>query len=72
MSRMVTAAAIVCAALLFSSAPAGAARGQNAQARVLLDRELPAINFAGVSLRDALDFLRDVSGANMHVNWKAI
>src|SRR5947199_6232758 len=48
------------------------AASQNAQAKASLDRVLPAINFTNVTLRDAIDFLRDVSGANMHANWKAI
>jgi hypothetical protein len=54
---------------LASSASAAAA---NRQARVALDRTIPAVTFANVTLRDAIDFLRDVSGANVHVNWKAL
>src|SRR5262249_34927592 len=52
--------------------PFASAASQNAQAKASLDRVLPAINFTNVTLRDAIDFLRDVSGANMHANWKAI
>jgi beta-lactamase regulating signal transducer with metallopeptidase domain len=37
-----------------------------------LDRRLPEINFDGVGLSDVVDFLRDVSGANIFVNWKAL
>jgi hypothetical protein len=33
---------------------------------------LPELKFQGVTLGDALDFLRDVSGANISVNWKAL
>jgi len=44
----------------------------NAQTRAQLDRVLPAVNFSNVTLKDAIDFLRDVSGSNIHVNWKAI
>jgi uncharacterized membrane protein YgcG len=33
---------------------------------------LPELHFDGVSISDAIDFLRDVSGANMTVNWKAL
>src|SRR6266568_2628916 len=44
----------------------------NAQTRAQLDRVLPAVNFTNVTLKDAIDFLRDVSGSNIHVNWKAI
>ncbi len=48
------------------------AAGPNAQTRAMMDRTLPAINFANVSLKDAVEFMRDVSGANIHPNWKAI
>jgi hypothetical protein len=51
---------------------AAPAASQNAQAKASLNRVLPAINFTNVTLRDAVDFLRDVSGANIHANWKAI
>ena len=37
-----------------------------------LSTRLPELNFQGVSFGDALDFLRDVSGANITVNWKAL
>ena len=37
-----------------------------------IDRTLPEMKFTGVTLGEAIDFLRDVSGLNMHVNWKAL
>jgi hypothetical protein len=37
-----------------------------------LDAVMPEVKFDGVSLSDAIDFLRDVSGANITVNWKAL
>lgn len=37
-----------------------------------LSTRLPELNFQGVTLNDALDFMRDVSGANISVNWKAL
>jgi hypothetical protein len=37
-----------------------------------LDATLPEVKFDGVSLGDAIDFLRDVSGANITVNWRAL
>jgi len=37
-----------------------------------LDMTLPATNLDNVSIADAIDFLRDVTGANIHVNWKAL
>jgi len=66
-----SALALIVVGMLAISRFASAA-SQNAQAKVSLDRVLPAINFTNVTLRDAVDFLRDVSGANIHANWKAI
>lgn len=41
-------------------------------ARGALNRTLPEIKFNNIPLKDCIDFVRDVSGANIHVNWKAI
>lgn len=48
------------------SAPAPAAP------RTALDRVLPEMKFTGVTFGDAIDFVRDVAGVNIHVNWKAL
>ena len=37
-----------------------------------LDRKLPEVKFDAVSLSDVIDFLRDVSGLNVFVNWKSL
>ncbi len=37
-----------------------------------LNRSLPELKFDGVALSDCIDFLRDVSGSNINVNWKAL
>ena len=37
-----------------------------------LDRRLPEINFNGNAFGDVVDFLRDVTGANIFVNWRAL
>ncbi|HSU67322.1 MAG TPA: hypothetical protein VLJ39_10650, partial [Tepidisphaeraceae bacterium] len=37
-----------------------------------LDRKLPEVKFDGVALGDVIDFLRDVSGLNLFVNWKSL
>jgi general secretion pathway protein D len=37
-----------------------------------LDRQLPEVNFNGQGLADVMDFLRDVSGSNIFVNWRAL
>ncbi|HSZ59162.1 MAG TPA: hypothetical protein VK797_26210 [Tepidisphaeraceae bacterium] len=41
-------------------------------ARQQLAQRLPELKFQGVTLNDAIDFLRDVTGANITVNWKAL
>jgi hypothetical protein len=33
---------------------------------------LPEVKFQGATLKDCFEFLRDVTGANIHVNWKAL
>jgi len=38
----------------------------------LLDRKLPEVRFDTVGFADVIDFLRDVTGANIFVNWKAL
>ena len=48
------------------TAPASVQRGR------ALDRVLPEMKFTGVTFGDAIDFIRDVSGVNIHVNWKAL
>jgi hypothetical protein len=37
-----------------------------------LDRSLPEMKFTGVTFGEAIEFIRDVSGLNIHVNWKAL
>jgi hypothetical protein len=37
-----------------------------------LSTSIPELRFQGVTFGDAIDFIRDVSGANITVNWKAI
>jgi hypothetical protein len=53
-------------ALAFAAVPASASVKQ------MLNTNLPEVRFSGVALTDAVDFLRDVSGANLVVNWKAL
>jgi hypothetical protein len=38
----------------------------------VLDRVLPEVNFNANALSDTIDFLRDVAGANLFVNWRAL
>jgi uncharacterized membrane protein YgcG len=51
--------------------PALIARAESS-ARLSLDRETPAVKLDSVALKDALDFVQDLSGANLHVNWAAL
>ena len=37
-----------------------------------LDKRLPSVQLPQVALSDAIDFLRDITGANILVNWKAL
>ena len=45
---------------------------QSTAPKVALARKLPDINLSNVALSDAIEFLRDASNANMHVNWAAL
>src|SRR5258706_7520989 len=56
---------------LSSHAMAGTSN-QQAVTISALGRTLPEVKFQGSSLKDCVDFLRDVSGANIHVNWRAL
>ncbi|MGD0770066.1 MAG: hypothetical protein ABSB42_17920 [Tepidisphaeraceae bacterium] len=40
--------------------------------QALLDKRLPSVQLPQVALSDAMDFLRDITGANILVNWKAL
>jgi hypothetical protein len=44
----------------------------DARAWESLDRAIPVFKANALSLRDIVDFLRDVSGANIFVNWRAL
>ena len=54
--------------------PADPKRRQQADQAVQaqLGRRLPEINFADVAFTDVVDFLRDVTNANIFVNWRAL
>ena len=45
---------------------------EDAEMRAILGRKLPEVNFDNVAFADAIDFLRDVTGANIFVNWRAL
>jgi hypothetical protein len=70
MLRLATICAV--AAGLFTAAITTPAHAQSTTTRRVLNRTLPEMKFTGVGLGEAIEFLRDVSGANIHVNWKAL
>jgi hypothetical protein len=41
----------------------------NATQRAILDKRLPELNFNAIPFRDVVEFLRDVTGANIFINW---
>jgi hypothetical protein len=69
MRRFTAGICVLCLTVLFTPTPAPAAISA---ARKSLNSTLPELRFDNVTLGDAFDFLRDVSGANIHVNWKAL
>src|SRR5260221_9616951 len=55
-----------------SSCALAASSHQQAVANQSGHRLVPEVKFQGSTLKDSFDFLRDVSGANIHVNWRAL
>jgi type II secretory pathway component GspD/PulD (secretin) len=45
---------------------------EDAALQAQLDRHLPELRFNANALSDVIDFLRDVSGANIYVDWPAL
>ena len=45
---------------------------KNAAVRAKLELVLPEVNFDAVPFTDAVDYFRDVSGANLFINWRAL
>jgi uncharacterized membrane protein YgcG len=70
--RRLTLLAATAGVVVGISSHAFAATGQQAFASQSLNRQLPEVKFTGSTLKDSFDFLRDVSGANIHVNWRAL
>ena len=54
----------------FCFARPSSARAVNA--RLALDTTIPSIKLDAVALKDAVDFVQDLSAANVHVNWAAL
>jgi hypothetical protein len=47
-------------------------RPSNAAVQLQLSRPLPGVNFTGVALVDVMDFMRDVTGLRVAVDWPAL
>ncbi|NBB96342.1 MAG: tetratricopeptide repeat protein [Planctomycetes bacterium] len=45
---------------------------ESRRVRDLLQQRIPQLNFGGVPLSDVIQFLREVTGANIWVNWRAL
>ena len=45
---------------------------EDAAVQAQLDKRLPELRFDAVGFSDVVDFLRDVSGSNIFVNWRAL
>jgi type II secretory pathway component GspD/PulD (secretin)/tetratricopeptide (TPR) repeat protein len=45
---------------------------EDAAVQAQLDKRLPEVKFDAVGFNDVIEFLRDVSGANIFVNWRAL
>jgi hypothetical protein len=63
---------IACGILMLGAMGWRAFAAPQTDAHRSLDAVLPDLKFDNVTISDALDFLRDASGANIHVNWRAI
>jgi hypothetical protein len=73
MKKSILASAVAAGLLAcgIAATPARAA-SPNQAARRQLNTVIPEVRLDGVPLTDALDFLRDISGVNLVVNWKAL
>src|SRR6202035_3872333 len=67
---LLAAGAFLSAALALPGSPSGAYAGSTAGG--ILAQRLPEVKFQGVAFADCIDFIRDVTNANIHVNWRAL
>src|SRR5437762_849899 len=69
--RAAVAVLLLVCSMFVVSTPSARAAGPD-PGRSALSQNLPTMNFSGVAFADVIDFLRDVSGANIHVDWKIL
>jgi hypothetical protein len=55
-----------------SNASHGASNDNDAAITALLQKKLPEVRFDAIGMSDVIDFLRDITGANISVNWRAL
>jgi uncharacterized membrane protein YgcG len=67
---------IVLAPCLIAAAPATQRADEKSDRKVppvtALQKKIGEINFNSIALQDAVDYLRDVTRTNIHVNWRAL
>ena len=63
---------VAVAVTMFAFAGASAQSQTPAAPRTTVVRNLPEVRFTNIPLNDCINFLRDVSGANINVNWRAL
>jgi uncharacterized membrane protein YgcG len=64
--------AFACVAVLLIGSGFTSAWGKNTTTSRVLNQVQPEMKFTNVTLAEALDYIRDVSGVNMHVDWKTL
>jgi uncharacterized membrane protein YgcG len=64
-------AALSLAVILLASTAASAAQ-TNSSIKASLQKEIPSLNLSNVSFGDSIEFLRDITGLNINVNWKQL
>ena len=55
-----------------SAKAASDAKDSDASPRLALAHKIPQVKIQAIPLSDAIDFVRDISSANIHVNWRAL
>lgn len=63
---------VLCLTVAFALAVAPPARAERPDPRQSVGRSSPDVRFDGTPLVDAIEFLRDATGLNVHVNWRAL
>jgi hypothetical protein len=69
---LVVTAGLLGTALLSPGHNAASAAPGKGVSRATLARTMPELKFDGVAFSDAVDFLRDITAANVVVNWRAL